>query len=114
MLGGGAHLCLPPALRPQDLTQFHYGPTVDTWSVGVMAYELILGYPPFAAETKTQVGGTTRGSACPAWRSPWWRPAGCWPGGLQAGQPPSAQPSVHAPPAQPAPQVLSNMQSRRL
>lgn len=32
----------------------HYSNRVDTWAVGVLTYELLVGFPPFIDETKTQ------------------------------------------------------------
>jgi serine/threonine protein kinase len=44
--------------HPDDFkneTRFHYNAVVDSWAVGCLAYELIVGFPPFMAETQQQV-----------------------------------------------------------
>ncbi|GAX76664.1 hypothetical protein CEUSTIGMA_g4110.t1 [Chlamydomonas eustigma] len=45
----------PPKNLPQENknnTYLHYDNSVDAWAVGVFAYELIVGFPPFAGETQ--------------------------------------------------------------
>lgn len=36
-------------------TRFHYNAVVDSWAVGCLAYELLVGFPPFMADTQQQV-----------------------------------------------------------
>lgn len=46
----------PPKNLPQEnkhLSQLHYNNSVDAWAVGVFAYELIVGYPPFSGSSQT-------------------------------------------------------------
>lgn len=46
----------PPKNLPQENKNnaaLHYNNSVDAWAVGVFAYELIVGFPPFAGEAKT-------------------------------------------------------------
>lgn len=35
--------------------RYHYNVVVDSWAVGCLAYELLVGYPPFTANTQQQV-----------------------------------------------------------
>ncbi|GIL69430.1 hypothetical protein Vretimale_13537 [Volvox reticuliferus] len=45
----------PPKNLPQENKNnpyLHYNNSVDAWAVGVFAYELIVGFPPFAGETQ--------------------------------------------------------------
>ncbi len=45
----------PPKNLPQENknnASLHYNNSVDAWAVGVFAYELIVGYPPFAGESQ--------------------------------------------------------------
>lgn len=32
-----------------------YGPQVDTWSLGVIMFILLVGYPPFTADNQNQL-----------------------------------------------------------
>ena len=34
-------------------TRLHYNNSVDAWAVGVFAFELVVGFPPFSGETQT-------------------------------------------------------------
>ena len=45
----------PEKCRPEDnkdCKRLWYGRTVDAWAIGVLAYELITGKPPFERETR--------------------------------------------------------------
>ncbi|MEW5298479.1 MAG: hypothetical protein WDW36_001597 [Sanguina aurantia] len=45
----------PPKNLPQENKNnayLHYNNSVDAWAVGVFAYELVVGFPPFAGETQ--------------------------------------------------------------
>jgi aurora kinase len=35
--------------------RFHYNAVVDSWAVGCLAYELLVGFPPFMAQTQQEV-----------------------------------------------------------
>jgi serine/threonine protein kinase len=35
--------------------RYHYNMAVDSWAIGCLAYELLVGYPPFTANTQSQV-----------------------------------------------------------
>lgn len=42
----------PPKMHPEDnkhMFNLQYTNTVDSWAVGVLAYELLVGFPPFAS-----------------------------------------------------------------
>lgn len=45
----------PHYIAPESLLFSDYGPAVDWWAVGVIAYELVVGAPPFTGETESQV-----------------------------------------------------------
>jgi serine/threonine protein kinase len=42
----------PPMLASRGVTP--YGPSVDVWAAGVLAYELVVGRPPFEVEDEAQ------------------------------------------------------------
>jgi serine/threonine protein kinase len=35
---------------PEMINQVAYGPSVDIWGIGILAFEMLTGEPPFAAE----------------------------------------------------------------
>ena len=56
----------PDYLAPELLLGAGHGPEVDWWSLGVVAYEFVVGVPPFNADTP-EVGPCAAGlSRCPA------------------------------------------------
>src|SRR5689334_12264304 len=61
---GTLHYMAPEVVKnplkdhPNDFkneTRYHYNSVVDSWAVGCLAYELIIGFPPFMADTQQQV-----------------------------------------------------------
>eukprot|EP00879_Flechtneria_rotunda_P011148 GHRR01011646.1.p1 GENE.GHRR01011646.1~~GHRR01011646.1.p1 ORF type:complete len:223 (+),score=63.45 GHRR01011646.1:1077-1745(+) len=61
---GTLHYMAPEVVKnplkdhPDDFkaeARFHYNAVVDSWAAGCLAYELIVGFPPFMAETQQQV-----------------------------------------------------------
>jgi len=45
----------PDYMSPEVLTQEGYGEEVDWWSLGVIFFEMILGFPPFGGDTPEEV-----------------------------------------------------------
>ncbi|GBF93487.1 aurora protein [Raphidocelis subcapitata] len=47
----------------KEKAHLYYGNTVDAWAVGVLAYELLVGCPPFYEQSKDRIEARIRGSA---------------------------------------------------
>ena len=44
----------PDYIAPEVFNQKGYGPEVDWWSLGVIMYEMMIGFPPFFSKTSTE------------------------------------------------------------
>ena len=44
----------PDYTAPEVLSQQGYGMECDWWSVGVIMFEMLVGYPPFCSETQKE------------------------------------------------------------
>lgn len=45
----------PDYIAPEMLNRKGYCETVDWWSVGIMIYEMLIGYAPFSAESNEEI-----------------------------------------------------------
>jgi len=46
----------------KEKSDLHYGDSVDSWAVGVLTFELLVGCPPFYDETKSGTELRIKGS----------------------------------------------------
>ncbi len=44
----------PDYIAPEVFKKTGYGPEVDYWSLGIMLYEMLIGYPPFFSDSATE------------------------------------------------------------
>lgn len=44
----------PDYIAPEVFKKAGYGPEVDYWSLGIMLYEMLIGYPPFFSDSATE------------------------------------------------------------
>jgi hypothetical protein len=63
-VAGTLHYMAPEVVKnplkdhPDDFKneqRYHYNMVVDSWAIGCLAFELLAGYPPFTANTQSQV-----------------------------------------------------------
>lgn len=45
----------PHYIAPESLIKSDYSPAVDYWALGIIAYELVVGQPPFVGDSEAQV-----------------------------------------------------------
>ena len=44
----------PDYIAPEVFTREGYGPEVDWWSLGIIMFEMMIGYPPFFSDTSKE------------------------------------------------------------
>ena len=61
----------PPPPPPQERLELGYTDAVDVWAVGVLAYELLVGKPPFERKSREETYAyiQRKDPALPAWLS---------------------------------------------
>lgn len=44
----------PDYIAPEVFTRKGYGQEIDWWSLGIIMFEMMIGYPPFYSESSTE------------------------------------------------------------
>jgi serine/threonine protein kinase len=50
-----AHSCISSFLQAPELLKYNYSSPADIWSIGVVSYILLTGYPPFNGDTDAEI-----------------------------------------------------------